>query len=219
MGELGSVAVVTDDGEKETLPGAVSSTAVSVRRAVLTLAAVAAGVIALDVLTKEWATGALEGHEPMRLLGGALYFSFTRNSGAAWSLGSDYTFIFPIIAACVAVWIGWTARRLRSLPWAVAFGLVLGGALGNMVDRIFRTPGGISGHVVDFISLFDPYGQRFPIFNIADMALTCGVVLAVLLEFSGRMRDGTRMTKVRAETERAVEKVVAQPPAGEERGR
>jgi signal peptidase II len=131
----------------------------------------------------------------VRVLGGLVYLSFTRNSGAAWSIGSDYTFIFPIFAIGVAFWILFMARKLRSLAWAVALGLVLGGALGNLLDRLFRTPGGISGHVVDFLSLFAPYGQRFPIFNVADMALSFGVVLAILLEYSGRMRDGTRLPR------------------------
>jgi signal peptidase II len=192
MSELGSVAVAKDGGGAQPLP----STAIGVRRAVLTLVAVAAGIIALDSATKEWATNSLEGHAPVRLLGGLVYLSFTRNSGAAWSIGSDYTFIFPIFAIGVAIWIFWTARKLRSLPWAIALGLVLGGAMGNLVDRLLRSPGGISGHVVDFLSLFGPYGQRFPIFNVADMALTFGVALAIVLEFTGRMRDGSRVPRV-----------------------
>jgi signal peptidase II len=198
MSELGSVAVAKDNGDA-TLPPAAG--AVSVRRAVRTLLAVAAGIILVDVATKEWATNALEGHDPTRLFGGALYLSFTRNGGAAWSIGSNYTFVFPIVALAVAIWIGWTARRLRSLPWAIALGMVLGGAMGNMIDRVFRSPGGISGHVVDFFSLFAPFGERFPIFNIADMALSFGVVLAILLEFSGRMRDGSRLPKKSATKE------------------
>lgn len=90
-------------------------------------------------------------------------------------------------------WIGWMAARLRSLPWAISLGLVLGGALGNLTDRIFRAPGVFVGHVVDMVSLFDPYGQVWPIFNLADSALVSGVVLAVLLELTGRQRDGTRL--------------------------
>ena len=195
MGELGSVAVAGEEGETKTLPEVSLATAISVKRSALTLVAVAVMVIALDSATKEWATNALEGKDPIRLLGGALFFSFTRNSGAAWSMGSNYTFVFPFIALAVAAWIGWTARKLRSLPWAIALGLVLGGAMGNLADRVFRFPGGISGHVVDFISLFDAHGQRFPIFNIADMSLFFGVCLAILLEFTGRMRDGSRLTK------------------------
>jgi signal peptidase II len=199
MSDLGSATVV----EGNTTDGATAASPVSVRTAVLTLVVVAAGIIGLDSLTKELATNSLEGQSPVRLLGGAVYLSFTRNGGAAWSMGSKYTFIFPIVALAVAVYIGWVARKLRSLPWAIALGLILGGALGNMVDRILRTPGHFSGHVVDFISLFDAYGQKFPIFNVADMALTFGVILAILLEFTGRMRDGTRATTDRATTDRA----------------
>jgi signal peptidase II len=84
------------------------------------------------------------------------------------------------------------ARKLRSVPWAIALGLVLGGALGNLSDRLFRAPGPFRGHVVDMISVFAPYGERFAVFNIADSCLTVGVVLAVLLELIGLQRDGTR---------------------------
>jgi signal peptidase II len=101
--------------------------------------------------------------------------------------------VFPLITLIVVGWIAFMAARLRSVPWAVALGLVLGGALGNFTDRIFRAPGPLLGHVVDMISAFGPYGRHFPVFNIADSALTCGVVLAILLEFTGRQRDGTRV--------------------------
>lgn len=191
MSEPGSVAVASDNDGDQPLP----SNAVGVRRAVTTLLALAVGIIGLDALTKELATNSLEGHAPVRILGGLVYLSFTRNSGAAWSIGSDYTFIFPIFAVGVAIWILFFARKLRSLPWAIALGLVLGGALGNLVDRVFRAPGGLSGHVVDFLSLFAPYGEKFPIFNVADMALSFGVVIAIFLEYTGRMRDGTRLPK------------------------
>lgn len=192
MSEPGSVAVAHDEEDgAQPLP----STAIGVRRAVMTLLAMAVGIIGLDALTKELATNSLEGHAPTRILGGLVYLSFTRNSGAAWSIGSDYTFIFPIFAIGVAVWILFFARKLRSLPWAISLGLVLGGALGNLTDRIFRTPGGLSGHVVDFISLLGPYGEKFPIFNVADSALSVGVAIAIFLEYTGRMRDGTRMPR------------------------
>jgi hypothetical protein len=81
------------------------------------------------------------------------------------------------------------------VPWAIALGLVLGGALGNLGDRLFRAPGPFQGHVVDMISLFAPYGEQFAVFNIADSCLTVGVVLAVLLELTGRQRDGSRLAK------------------------
>jgi signal peptidase II len=126
------------------------------------------------------------------VLGGILYLDLIRNSGAAFSLGTGYTFIFPVITIAVVGWIAWAARRLRSVPWAVALGFVLGGALGNLTDRIFRAPGPMVGHVIDFLSLFAPRGEVWPVFNVADSALCVGVTLAVLLELTGRRLDGTR---------------------------
>jgi signal peptidase II len=150
-------------------------------------------VLLADAATKHVALAALEDRGPVRLLGGAVYLSLTRNSGAAFSLGSDHTWVFPIITAVVVTWIAWMAVRLRSLPWAVALGLVLGGALGNLADRVFRAPGLFVGHVVDMVSVFGPHGEYFPVFNLADSSLVCGVCLAVLLELTGRQRDGSRV--------------------------
>ncbi|MEU7587611.1 signal peptidase II [Micromonospora sp. NPDC049230] len=161
-------------------------------RAVAILAGVALVALLADLVTKHLALAALTDREPVRLLGGAVYLSLTRNSGAAWSIGADHTWVFPLITIGVVGWIVWMALRLRSLPWAICLGLVLGGALGNLVDRIFRAPAPFHGHVVDMISLFDPYGQVWPVFNLADSSLVCGVLLAVLLELTGRQRDGGR---------------------------
>jgi signal peptidase II len=147
------------------------------------------------VLTKYLAVSHLTGRPPVRILGGLLYLDLTRNSGAAWSLGTGYTWVFPLVTLVVAGFIAVLARRLRSLPWAVALGLVLGGAFGNVGDRLFRAPGFLVGHVVDFASLFGPDAQYWPIFNVADASLCCGVVLAVLLELTGRRRDGVRAGK------------------------
>ncbi|WP_025617908.1 signal peptidase II [Salinispora cortesiana] len=163
------------------------------RPAALILFGIGLTVLALDFGTKHLALQALEGREPVELLGGLVYLSLTRNSGAAWSIGADYTWVFSLITILVIGWILWTALRLRSLPWAVSLGLVLGGALGNLMDRIFRAPGWFVGHVVDMISVLEPYGRAFPVFNVADSALVCGVVLAVFLELTGRQRDGSRL--------------------------
>lgn len=183
----------------ETLPDDSAARAVGRSpRAVAVLAAAAVVAVLGDLATKQLALSRLDEHAPVRLLGGAVYLSLTRNSGAAFSLGSDYTFVFPIIAAAVVGWIVWMAVRLRSVPWGLALGLVLGGALGNLVDRIFRAPGVGVGHVVDMISVFAPYGDVFPVFNLADSALVVGVSLAVLLELTGRRRDGTRVTTQRS---------------------
>jgi signal peptidase II len=155
-------------------------------------AAVAFAVIAVDQVTKHLTVSLLADREPLRLLGGVVYLVHVRNSGAAFSFAQNYTFVFPVIASLVAVWIIWMSRGLASLSWAVALGLVLGGALGNLADRIFRAPGPFVGHVVDMVSVFDDAGRVFPVFNMADSALSVGVVLALLLEFTGRRRDGTR---------------------------
>ena len=160
--------------------------------AVAVLAAAGIVAVGLDLLTKQLALSNLADGHSVRLLGGALYLTLTRNSGAAFSIAEDYTMIFPVIAFVVVGAIVWLAWRLRSVPWGLAMGLILGGALGNLVDRMFRTPGPFRGHVVDFLSLFDAHGRVWPIFNVADSSLFCGVALAIVLELTGRRRDGTR---------------------------
>jgi signal peptidase II len=160
--------------------------------AVATLVVTALLAVVLDQVVKELSTEHLTEGQPVRILGGLVYLSLLRNSGAAFSFGSGYTWVFPVITLAVIGWIGWMARRLRSLPWAITLGLVLGGALGNLSDRLFRAPGPFQGHVVDMISVFAPYGEKFAVFNIADSCLSVGVVLAVLLELTGRQRDGSR---------------------------
>jgi signal peptidase II len=165
----------------------------TVAKAMTVLGAVAVVMIALDQWTKQLALSNLSDGSVPKVLGGLIYLDLTRNPGAAFSMGTGFTFIFPIIAIVVVVGILWFSRGLRSWPWAVAFGLLLGGAAGNLIDRLFREPGPFRGHVVDFISVFAPAAERFPIFNIADSSLSVGVVLAIALEVFGVRRDGTRL--------------------------
>jgi signal peptidase II len=162
------------------------------RAAVAVLAITAVLAVALDQVVKALSTHHLTEGDPVRVLGGLIYLSLLRNGGAAFSFGTGVTWVFPVITLAVIVWIAWMGRRLRSVPWAIALGLVLGGALGNLIDRLFRAPGPFRGHVVDMLSLFAPYGKGFAVFNIADSCLTVGVILAVLLELTGRQRDGSR---------------------------
>lgn len=196
--DAGSRRVREPETDPETEPGSGTGSGArgwavgSRRRAVVVLAVAAAIVVLVDLVTKQLAVALLAGAEPVRLLGGAVYLIYATNSGAAFSLGSSYTFVFPFIAVVVAVAIGVMAWRLRSVPWAVALGLVLGGATGNLGDRLFRPPGPLLGEVVDMISLFDPYGRAWPVFNAADSALVAGVAFAAWLELTGRRRDGTR---------------------------
>lgn len=158
------------------------------------LLGLAAGSVLLDQVSKQLAVEHLAGAEPVRLFGGGLYLVHTTNSGAAFNIGGSYTWVFPLVAFAVIGWIGWMMRRLRSLPWAVALGLVLGGAAGNLVDRLARAPGPFQGEVVDMLSVFAPDGSVWPVFNLADSSLVVGVLLAVWLELTGRRRDGTRVT-------------------------
>ena len=163
------------------------------------LAVTALLAVVIDQVVKELSTKNLVEGEPVRILGGLIHLSLLRNSGAAFSLGSGYTWVFPLITLVVIGWIGFMARRLRSVPWALALGQVLGVALSNQGDRLFRAPRRFQGHAVDMISLFGPYGEYFAVFNIADSCLSVGVILAVLLELTGRQRDGSRAVTRKAE--------------------
>ncbi|BBJ44470.1 hypothetical protein SSPO_071880 [Streptomyces antimycoticus] len=96
------------------------------------------------------------------------------------------TIVFTVIAVGVIVVIARLARKLHSLPWAIALGLLLGGAFGNLTDRIFRAPGDFQGAVVDFIA-----PSHFAVFNLADSAIVCGGFLIVILSFRGLDPDGT----------------------------
>lgn len=149
--------------------------------------------LGLDVLTKALVVAKLEGDaEPTRLLGGAIYLDATRNSGAAFSMGTGFTVVLTVLAVVVVGVLIRYAGKMHSRGWAIALGLILGGALGNLADRLFRAPGVGRGHVVDFISLFGPYGDHWPIFNIADSAISVGAVLAAILAIFGIELSGRR---------------------------
>ncbi|NKE61248.1 signal peptidase II [Lentzea sp. PSKA42] len=155
------------------------------------LAILAACVLALDVLTKVVSVAFLEGADPIKLFGGVLYLTFVRNPGAAFGMAESMTWILAVIALGVAGFILWISRNLRSQGWAVGLGLVLGGAVGNLADRIFREPGPMRGHVVDFLSLFDPFGRVWPVFNVADMAIVSGGATIIVLALMQHDYDGT----------------------------
>ncbi len=126
---------------------------------------------------------------PVPVLGEFLQLYFVRNSGAAFSLGSEVTWIFTIALSVVAVVIVWKAFGLRSRLWAVVLGCLLGGVLGNLGDRLFREPGFGVGHVVDMISM--PW--MIPaIFNVADIFIVTGMISVALLVVFGLRFDGTR---------------------------
>lgn len=155
--------------------------------------------LALDLVSKVLVVADLDPDQPRRLLGGAVYLVLVRNSGAAFSVGTGATVILTAVAAVIVVVIVRVARRLRSAGWAVALGLILGGALGNLIDRIARSPGIGRGHVVDWISLFADDGHVWPIFNLADSAIVGGAVLAGLLALTGVELTGRRAASGRAD--------------------
>jgi signal peptidase II len=155
-------------------------------RRIAVLFTVAILAYGLDLVSKMLVVAKLEHHAPIRVVGDWLKFEAIRNAGAAFGFGEAFTVIFTVIAAAVIVVIARLARKLYSLPWAIALGLLLGGALGNLTDRIFRSPGVFEGAVVDFIA-----PKHFAVFNLADSAIVCGGILIVLLSFRGLDPDGT----------------------------
>lgn len=157
------------------------------RRRIGVLLGVAALVYALDLVTKLIVVSELEpDNRSVEVVGDLLRFQVVRNAGAAFGIGESMTVIFTLIAVIVIGVIARLARKLYSLPWAIALGLLLGGPLGNLTDRLFRSPGFFEGHVVDFIA-----PEHFAVFNLADSAIVCGGILIVVLSFRGLDPDGT----------------------------
>jgi signal peptidase II len=148
---------------------------------------VAVIVLTADAISKQQALTRLPGHPPVRLLHGLLTLDLTFNAGAAFGVGTSYTAIIALIVCGVIAYIIRTARRLRSLAWTIALGLLLGGAMGNLGDRLFRAPGPLRGQVVDWINL-----PHFPwTFNLADASITCAAVMIAVLALAGVRIDGT----------------------------
>ncbi|HEY7042891.1 MAG TPA: signal peptidase II [Nocardioidaceae bacterium] len=152
---------------------------------ILLWAAVAAFAYLLDQATKTWASHTLEDGQSRAIIGDLLTFHLTHNPGAAFSMGTGYTVVLTVIALTVIVVCIRMAGRLGSTGWAIALGLLLGGALGNVTDRIFRAPAPFRGHVVDFIEI-----PHWPVFNFADTAISIAAVLFVLQSARGVHLDG-----------------------------
>jgi signal peptidase II len=154
---------------------------------VAALLAIAAVVVLLDQLAKAWAVRALGDGHSIEVLGSLVQLQLFRNPGAAFSFATGTTWIFTIFATVVSVVIIRTSRRLGSRWWTLALGLLLGGAIGNLLDRLFREPAFGRGHVVDFIDL-----PHLFVFNLADAAITCAAVLVGVLGLSGVSIEGDR---------------------------
>ncbi|CAN5440642.1 signal peptidase II [soil metagenome] len=141
---------------------------------------IAVGWVILDQITKVWAQDSLAGREPVPVLGELLQLRLVYNSGAAFSIGQGNTWIFTILASIVVSYLIWHTRQIEHRGWACALGLLIGGAGGNLVDRLTREPGFGRGHVVDFLAL-----PNFPVFNVADIGITTAAVLIALLVLRG----------------------------------
>lgn len=150
------------------------------RRLFTVLLGLAAGVLLLDQATKVWALARLTPGEPVDLVGSWLRLSLIRNPGAAFSLGDSSTWLLTLVSLAILGWVVVASRKVANLPWAVALGLLLGGALGNILDRLLREPGPGRGHVVDFIDYFGLF-----IGNVADIAIVVAAGLIMVLAYRG----------------------------------
>ena len=145
---------------------------------------------ALDVLTKVLVVDTLSDRPPVDVVGHYVRLTLARNPGAAFSTGTSYTLVLSCIALIAAVAVLWIARRLGSTGWAIGLGFLLAGIVGNLTDRIFREPGFLRGHVVDFLQL-----PNWPIFNVADVCINIAAGVLILQAVRGMSVNGTRSRK------------------------
>jgi signal peptidase II len=146
-----------------------------------------AALYALDVVSKVLAVEHLTGRPDVPVLGNLLVLHLTRNPGAAFSTGTEFTEVLSCIAIAAVALVLWFARRVGSRVWAVALGTLLAGVAGNLTDRLLREPGPLRGHVIDFLML-----PNWPVFNVADICINIAAGLILLQAFRGVRVDGTR---------------------------
>ncbi|WP_291083881.1 signal peptidase II [Dietzia sp. UBA5065] len=149
--------------------------------------AVAAVIVLVDQIAKVVAVATLEGGRPVRIIGDSVRLVLLRNPGAAFSMGTESTVVLSLVATAVVLGLLWFSRRVHSRWWAWGLGLILGGAAGNLVDRYFRAPGILQGHVVDYVSV-----GWWPVFNVADSCLVAGVIVVAVAVLRGMDIDGSR---------------------------
>ncbi len=142
--------------------------------------------IVIDQITKIWAVSALTDRAPIPVVGEILQFRLVFNPGAAFSLGTGNTWLFTILASVVITVLLWNSRKIAHRGWAVAVALLIGGAAGNLIDRLMREPGFGRGHVVDFFAL-----PNFPVFNVADIGISCAAAFIAVLALRGESLDGS----------------------------
>lgn len=140
----------------------------------------AASIVVVDQIAKALAVELLSNRAPVRVLGPLLSLDLVRNPGAAFSFGTGNTIVFTIVSTIVSIAIVFASFRLTDRRWAVGLGMLLAGAVGNLIDRLVRDPGFPVGHVIDMFRL-----PNFPVFNVADMSITFAVVVMMWLSFRG----------------------------------
>ncbi|MGW9564592.1 signal peptidase II [Rhodococcus hoagii] len=182
---------VPDPGDAFVPPADSGSGTVAARpRRMRMLVVIAVVVLALDLLTKVLAVALIDPRDPVRIIGDTVTLTLIRNPGAAFSMATGMTWLLTLVAVGVVIGVIRIGRTLRSPWWALGLGLVLGGALGNLIDRIFRSPGPLQGHVVDFVSV-----GWWPVFNVADSSIVCGAVLLVALTLFGIEPSGDKVSR------------------------
>ncbi len=157
------------------------------RRLYAVLLGLAVTTLLVDQATKVWALNALTPGEPVDVVGSWIRLNLIRNPGAAFSLGDGSTWLLTAVSLAILAWVVVAARKVGNLPWAIALGLLLGGAVGNLVDRLLREPGPGRGHVVDFIDYFGWF-----IGNVADIAIVGAAGLIAVLAYLGIPLSGPR---------------------------
>ncbi len=156
-------------------------------RSLAVLLAIAVLGYALDLGTKLLAVARLTDQPPVPVVGDLLRLYLARNPGAAFSTGTSYTLVLTFVAIAAAVAVLVASRRLASVGWAVGLGFLMAGILGNLTDRVFRAPGPLRGHVVDFLQL-----PHWPIFNVADMCINVAAAVIIVQALRGVSLDGSR---------------------------
>lgn len=160
-------------------------------RPLRTLFGVACSIAVLDLFTKIWAVATLSNRSNIKVIGSFFQLTLVRNSGAAFSVAENATIFLSLFALVVSVVIIYFSRTITSPGWALVLGLILGGIIGNLSDRIFREPGFLSGHVIDWLQL-----PNWPVFNIADSAIVVAALISAVL----LARNIPPITKVESST-------------------
>jgi signal peptidase II len=145
---------------------------------------------ALDLVTKVLAVERLSGRDPVPVLGELLQLTLVRNPGAAFSTGTSYTVVLTVVAIVAVGVVLFLSRRTFDRVWAFGLGCLLGGVLGNLTDRIFREPGPLRGHVVDFLQL-----PNWPVFNVADICINVAAGVIILQAVRGVSHTGERESR------------------------